>query len=71
MEILKDFRKEKSLKELEESLGVQLPDKEVLEIINEIADLQEAILLLNLAWFLAYQIEFKRLIIAAVMVTLL
>jgi hypothetical protein len=43
----------------------------VLDIINDIADLQEAILLLNLAWFLAYQIEFKRLMIAAVIVTLL
>jgi tRNA(Phe) wybutosine-synthesizing methylase Tyw3 len=49
MEILKVFRKEKSLKELEENFEVQLPDKEVLDIINDIADLQEAILLLNLA----------------------
>ncbi|KAK2410875.1 hypothetical protein QL285_046213 [Trifolium repens] len=57
--------------ELEDNLQVLLPDKEVLKMIIEIADLQVIIILLNLALFLTVQIVFSRLMIAAVIVTLL
>jgi hypothetical protein len=57
--------------ELEEDLQVLLPDKEVLAIIKEIADNQGMQMSLNLALFLTNQRVFNRLIIAAVIVTLL
>jgi hypothetical protein len=47
----------KSLIELEEYFFELLPDKEVFAIIKEIEGFQLIILLLNLAWFLAFQIE--------------
>jgi hypothetical protein len=71
MEILNNFRKEKSLSELEETFLVLLPVKEVLAMINDITALQEMDLSLNRAWFLADQIVCKRLMIAAVTVILL
>jgi hypothetical protein len=51
--------------ELEECLEVLLPDMEVLAMIKDKVVLQEAGMLLNLDSFLADQIEFKRLMIAA------
>jgi hypothetical protein len=47
-----------------------LPDKEALAIIKEIEDSQLIILLLNLPWFLAFQIEWSKLIKAAIMTIL-
>jgi hypothetical protein len=57
--------------ELEEVLQVLLPDIEVLAIIKEIADCQGMRMSLNLALFLTSQRVFNKLIIAAVIVTLL
>jgi hypothetical protein len=49
---------------------VLFPDRHVLAIIKDIAAGKVILLLLNLAWFLAYQIVLIKLIIAAVMVIL-
>jgi hypothetical protein len=49
----KDFQKS----EISDIIGkVLLPDKDVLDIIIDRADLQDMTLLLNLAWFLTNQI---------------
>jgi hypothetical protein len=69
MLILNSFRKVKSLIEFDECIFVLLPDNDVLEIIIEIADFHEMTLLLNLAWFLTNQMEFRRLMITAIIVT--
>jgi len=70
MVTLKAFRMVKSLMELLEALLLLQPDKDVLDIIDEIADFQLMQLLLNLASFLAYQIELIRKTIAYVMTNL-
>jgi hypothetical protein len=70
MVILKSLRKEKSRIEFEETLQVLLPVKAMLEIIEDKADLQDITLLLYLIWFLANQMVFRRLTMAAMMVTL-
>jgi hypothetical protein len=57
--------------ELEDNLLVLLPDIAVLTMIIEIADLQLIFVLLNLALFLTIQMVCRRLMIAAVIVTLL
>jgi hypothetical protein len=57
--------------ELDEVLQVLLPDNEVLAMIKEIADCQGMQMSLNLALFLTSQRVFSKLIIAAVIVTLL
>jgi hypothetical protein len=67
----KQFQKTKSLIELEEALQVLLPDKKILAMINEIAEFQEIILLLNLAWFLTNQMILSKLMMAAMIVILL
>jgi hypothetical protein len=67
---LKCFKMEKSLMELFNVFLDLFPEREVLAVIIEIADLQVMSLLLNLAWFLANQIVLRRLIKAAVTATL-
>jgi hypothetical protein len=49
MEILNNFKNEKSRRELEETFFVLLPVREVLAMINDIAALQEMDLSLNRA----------------------
>jgi hypothetical protein len=56
--------------ELDATFLVLFPDKDVLAIILEIATFKLILILSNLAWFLTCQMEFMRLIIAAVIVTL-
>jgi hypothetical protein len=46
--------------ELEEILPVLLPDREVLAMINDIADCQGMLMLLNRAWFLTNQRVFNK-----------
>lgn len=61
METLKYLVIEKSSIELEEAFMVAFPANEVLALIIEMADFQLMIVLLNLAWFLTYQIVLIRL----------
>jgi hypothetical protein len=69
--MLNIFKKVKSRRELEDVLTVLLPDKAVLLVIKEIADCQDKQWLSNRALFRTSQRVFNKLIIAAVMVTLL
>lgn len=60
----------KSLTELLDALAVKLPDKEELDMSIFIADFHVMQMLLNLAWFLAYQMILRRLIRAALITIL-
>jgi hypothetical protein len=56
--------------ELEATFLVLFPERDVLAIIIEIAEFKLILLSSNLAWFLTNHIVLRRLIRAAVMVTL-